>query len=191
MTDSDLPTSFDPDAADDLATWRVTADPTSAVGACPWCSTPLPAPDAETCPSCGANLASEEEVELPGVTSIDPLTALRARSQARSRPRRNVLGWITGESELTPTYGDPMAAIPPTILPPGAGRPPTSVDGPPSPDALALPDARVRREILRMELGSVGLELREHDDDPGDGIGEGDGGDQGGAPHDPSTPSGA
>jgi hypothetical protein len=189
MTDPDLPTSFDPDAAADLVTWRVTADPTSVVGACPWCSSRLPEPDAKTCSSCGANLVSEEEVELPGVTSIDPLTALRARSQARSRPRRDVLGWITGESELTPTYQDPMAAIPPAILPPGTGRPPTPVDDPPSPDALALPDARVRREILRMELGSVGLDLRENDGGPGDA--DADGGDEGGAPHDPSTPTGA
>lgn len=162
MTDSDLPTTFDPDAGDDLASWPVTPD-AAAAPVCPWCSAALPAPDAEACPSCGASLAGAEEVQVPGVTTIDPMTALRTRSQARSRPRRNVLGWITGDSELRPTYDDPLAAIPPAILPPGAAAPSPMPPGRPSPEALAPPDRRVRREMLRMELAAIGLELPEDD----------------------------
>jgi hypothetical protein len=161
MTDSDLPSTFDPDAADDLASWPVTSDTAAAPVVCPWCSATLPAPDGETCPSCGANLAAEEEVQVPGVTALDPMTALRTRSPSRPRPRRDVLGWITGESELTPTYDDPVAVIAPTMRPHGAASLPAAATVPPSPDALAPPDARVRREMLRMELAAIGLELPE------------------------------
>jgi hypothetical protein len=164
MTDSDLPKTFDPDAGDDLASWPVTSDAAAALTVCPWCSATLLASVADTCPSCGANLVAEEEAQVPGVTTIDPMTALRTRTQAQSRPRRDVLGWITGESELTPTYGDPVAVIAPTMLPHGAASLPAAATIPPSPEALAPPDARVRREMLRMELAAIGLELPEDED---------------------------
>jgi hypothetical protein len=166
MTDSDLPRTFDPDAGDDLASWPLTPDATAAPAVCPWCSAAVAAPDADTCPSCGANLVAvaEGEVQVPGVTTIDPMSALRTRTQARSRPRRDLLGWITGESVLTPTHGEPVAVIPPTMLPPGAASLPAAATVPPSPDALAPPDARVRREMLRMELAAIGLELHEDAD---------------------------
>ncbi len=161
MTDPDLPSTFDPDAGDDLASWPVTSDTAAATAVCQWCSAALPAPDPDTCPSCGANLVAEDEVQVPGVTTIDPMTHLRIRTPARSRQRRDVLGWITGESELTPTYGDAMTVLPPEILPVGVVPPPAVATAPPSPDALAPPDGRVRREMLRMELAAIGLELPE------------------------------
>ncbi len=197
MTDSDLPKTFDPGAGGDLAAWPLTSDATVAPG-CPWCSAGLPDPDVGTCPSCLATLVPAEEVEVPGVTTIDPVMALRTRTRARSRPRRDLLGWITGEAELTTTYDDPIVAIPPAILSPGMGQagefpagsvaPPLVTAARPSADALAPPDARIRREMLRMELAAVGLELPE-EELPGDV--DRDGARAGSDARDPSDPPGA
>jgi len=94
---------------------------------CPWCSAELVV-DAAVCPSCGAILTSDEEHDLPGVTTVD---AKAARVEKRPGSRSRLLSWISGE------YG----ADTPTSADPGADA-----------AALALPDADVQREILRLEL---------------------------------------
>ena len=90
---------------------------------CPWCSAQL-APEATVCPSCGANLTSDEEHELPGVTAIDHELL---RSTKKSPGRSRILSWISGEYE-----------------PEGQSQ----VEA----GALQPPDPNVQREILRLQL---------------------------------------
>ncbi len=96
-------------------------DPTSGT-VCPWCSAPL-TPGAVVCASCGANLTSDEEHDLPGVTAVDHEILKTVKKPGRSR----LLSWINGEYE------------------PNA---PSEVES----GALAPPDRTVQREILRLEL---------------------------------------
>jgi hypothetical protein len=91
---------------------------------CPWCSATL-APNAVVCPSCGANLVSEGEPNVPGVTAIDAASIVR--SKAVPQPRSRLLSWISGEYQ--------------SDLPSKAES-----------QAIAPPDLDVRREILRLEL---------------------------------------
>ena len=96
-------------------------DPTPGT-ACPWCSAPL-TPGAVVCASCGANLTSDEEHDLPGVTAVDHEILKTVKKPGRSR----LMSWINGEYE----------ANTPSLVESGA---------------LAPPDPTVQREILRLEL---------------------------------------
>lgn len=91
---------------------------------CPWCSAAL-TPDATVCPSCVANLVSEGEPNVPGVTAIDAASIVR--SKAAPKPRSRLLSWISGEY-------------------------PSDVPSKAEAQAIAPPDLDVRREILRLEL---------------------------------------
>ena len=93
---------------------------------CPWCSAPAAGPDAVTCGSCGATLHGDVAIEVPGVTAIDGQHVSRA--SAPRKVRRTFGSLFVG--------GD--TAIPP----------PTEAELP----ALAMPDADVRREMLRIRL---------------------------------------
>lgn len=95
--------------------------------ACPWCSARLPSPDTRVCPSCGARLIEDADVEVPGVTEVDP--ALRAAAAAPRRVKRTFGSLLVGDDDNE---------IPP----------PTEAEMP----ALARPDADVRREMLLLEL---------------------------------------
>lgn len=90
---------------------------------CPWCSAAV-TPETAVCPSCNAILISDEEHDLPGVTSVDE-AAVRAERLAPQRSR--FLSWLAGETPDTPS---------------------TEVD----PQAIARPGEDVQREILRLEL---------------------------------------
>lgn len=91
---------------------------------CPWCSAAL-TPDATVCPSCDANLVSDGEPNVPGVTAIDAASIVR--SKAAPQPRSRLLSWISGEY-------------------------PSDVPSKSEAGAIAPPDLDVRREILRLEL---------------------------------------
>jgi hypothetical protein len=98
----------------------------SAALICPWCSAEYTGVR-ETCPSCGAALAADPATDpaLPGLTAIDTAAIVRAKTPV-ARPRNRLLSWISGE------YPDEVT---------------TAAAG-----ALSLPDAEVRREMLRLEL---------------------------------------
>ncbi len=93
---------------------------------CPWCSAPVATPDAVTCGSCGATLHGDAEIEVPGVTAIDGQHALHA-----SAPRK-----------VRRTFGSLFVGGDDAIPPPAAAELP----------ALAMPDADVRREMLRIRM---------------------------------------
>ena len=99
----------------------------SADNACPWCSATFTG-DPENCPSCGAALAVDPATDssLPGLTAIDAAAIVRAKTPV-ARPRNRILSWISGEY-------------------------PDEVQSATEAGALALPDAEVRREMLRLEL---------------------------------------
>jgi hypothetical protein len=102
-------------------------EPGSAeAGRCPWCSAALPVADAEECPSCRARLVEETGVEIPGLTSVDPV--LLAVAAAPRKVKRNLATLLVGSDNETP-------------LPSLAEMP-----------ALALPAADVRREMIRLEM---------------------------------------
>jgi hypothetical protein len=111
--------------ADDPAS-ESTPEATGTATTCPWCSTALPAADTPVCPSCGAHLVEEEEVEIPGVTSVSP--DLRASAATPRRVRRTFGSLLVGDDDEIP-------------LPSEAEMP-----------ALAPPDPDVRREMLRLEM---------------------------------------
>lgn len=94
---------------------------------CPWCSTLLET-GAATCPSCGASLHGDDESQVPGLTSVDPIAVIEG-ARASQRQRNRLVSWITGD--------DPGEAV--------ASSPATA-------DALALPPVEVRREMLRLQL---------------------------------------
>lgn len=94
--------------------------------ACTWCSAPLPTPEPDRCPSCGAILNGELAEPLPGITAIDAKALVRG-APTTVRPRSRLLSWINGDY--------PEDAISPADA-----------------KALELPDAAVRREMLRLEL---------------------------------------
>ena len=91
---------------------------------CPWCSAAL-TPNATVCPSCGANLVSEGDPNVPGVTAIDAASLVRSRTAPQ--PRSRLLSWLSGEYQ-------------PDL--------PSKAEA----EAIAPPDDEVRREILRLEL---------------------------------------
>jgi hypothetical protein len=91
---------------------------------CPWCSAELASTDLSTCHSCGASLHAEGEPQVPGLTAIDPVAVLEGSKEPR-RPRNRLLAWLSGETPEAPAPGDR--------------------------DALAPPDAAVRREMLRLQ----------------------------------------
>lgn len=96
------------------------ADPGPLV--CPWCSAAV-TPETAVCPSCKAILRTDEDHDLPGVTSVDAAALLTRRAPQRSR----LLSWLGGEEvEPTTTTSDVQA--------------------------IARPDEDVQREILRLEL---------------------------------------
>lgn len=98
----------------------------ASAAVCPWCSAALPSVDAESCPSCGARLVGEENVEIPGVTSVYP--DLLAAASSPRRVKRTFGALFVGDDDEIP--------------------PPSEAEMP----ALARPDAEVRREMLRLEL---------------------------------------
>ena len=130
---------------------------------CPWCSQPIAA-DARTCASCGAAVVpveKEEELEVPGVTRLDPaIAALAARSSAKkSSPRgAGIASWLVGEPRTveTPRTEIPGVTTPGPLGPAGSGP---VVDLEPSEDAFAPPSEDVKLEMLRLELESRRHEL--------------------------------
>jgi hypothetical protein len=98
---------------------------------CPWCSATLPSADVERCPSCGAAL-KEPDATVPGVTQIDVEAILKSRSPTQ-KPR-GLIGWLSGEYD--------------------AGKPAT-----PPPGTLEPPAEAVRREMLRLELAALEVEV--------------------------------
>lgn len=101
---------------------------------CPWCSEPLPVPGAAECPSCGAHLLGGEDVEVPGVTAIDP--ALARIAATPMKVKRTFGSLLVGDENEIP--------------------PPTEAEMP----ALARPDADVLREMLRIEMEARLAELQ-------------------------------
>jgi hypothetical protein len=131
---------------------------------CPWCSAAL-LPDAVVCPSCGANLVSEGDPNVPGVTAID--AASLVRSKTAPQPRNRLLSWISGEYQ-------------------------TDVPSQSEAQAIAPPDNEVRREILRLELEAEVANLQaEADAIRAEAVAEGrtidlPGADEGDAPAEPA-----
>lgn len=93
---------------------------------CPWCSAPVASPDAVTCGGCGATLQGDAAIEIPGVTAIDGQHASRAAAPRKVRRTFGAL-FVGGDDEILPPAQGDLAA-------------------------LAMPDAGVRREMLRLRL---------------------------------------
>ena len=115
---------------------------------CPWCSTAV-SRDARTCPACGAALhgADEAAAEIPGVTQVDPIVAVR---RALPKPNR-LVGWLAGDLDPLPPanpFPDPGG--------PRGGAAGAEAAGTP---AVAPPSAAVRREMARLELEAIKAEL--------------------------------
>jgi hypothetical protein len=150
-----------PRQADD---WSVNASKDPDGPRCPWCSAPLVDPGARECGSCGAQLAGAPDQPIPGVTAVDPQAVRGSTPSAEARKRRSVLSWITGEVDLVdvppaPSSGgslDATAAGDPAL---GTASGPVALGvlGPASPDAVAPPDARLRREMLLVQLEALGI----------------------------------
>ncbi len=100
--------------------------PADPAARCPWCSAAVASPDAVTCSACGATLRGDAQVEIPGVTAIDGVLA--SRPTAPRKVRRTFGALFVGGDDAIP--------------------PPTQAELP----ALAMPDADVRREMLRIRL---------------------------------------
>jgi hypothetical protein len=101
--------------------------PPAAPGArCPWCSAPVASADAVTCTACGATLHGDAEIEVPGVTAIDGQHASHSLAPRKARRTFGAL-FIGGDDAISPPS---QAELP----------------------ALAMPDADVRREMLRIRL---------------------------------------
>jgi hypothetical protein len=140
--------------------WLAEAPPAPASGLCPWCSARLDPPSVATCPSCGAHLHGGEAREIPGVTVVTPETAARRATPVKPSGSAGVLAWLSGDSDLVdaatsvPTPGPSGGPVDPAAGPgPLAPADPRSVLGPPSADAMAPPDLRVRREMWRLAAG--------------------------------------
>ena len=101
---------------------------------CPWCSAALPAGEVAVCPSCEARLVEPADVEIPGVTAVDPV--LLALAAAPRKVKRTFGSLLVGEDNEI--------------------QPPSEAELP----ALARPDADVRREILRLEMEARLVSLR-------------------------------
>jgi hypothetical protein len=106
---------------------EISLPPPAAPGArCPWCSAPIAGPDDVTCSVCGAALQGDAAIEIPGLTAIDGQHAWRAAAPRKVRRTFGAL-FVGGDDEI---------------------RPPSAAELP----ALAMPDADVRREMLRLQL---------------------------------------
>src|SRR5262245_18908924 len=107
----------------------------ATVPRCPWCSAALQSLTDAACPECGATLTgpSDDQQQVPGVTTLDTDAILRARS-AVSRPRNRFLSFITGDVDDGSETG-------------GAG------------DSIAPPSEAVRREMLKMEIAAEVADL--------------------------------
>ncbi len=110
------------------------ADERDMISICPWCSAALPAAEAAVCPSCDARLVGGADVEIPGVTAVDPV--LLAAAAAPRKVKRTFGSLLVGEDNEIP--------------------PPSEAEMP----ALARPDADVRLEILRLEMEARLASLR-------------------------------
>ena len=110
------------------------ADERSLSPVCPWCSTPLPEAEVAVCPSCEARLVGSDDVEIPGLTAVDP--ALLAVAATPRKVKRTFGSLLVGNDDEIP--------------------PPSEAEMP----ALAPPDVEVRREMLRLELEARLTELR-------------------------------
>lgn len=156
-----------------LGDWAVDTPQVPDGPRCPWCSGPLPDAAAERCDACGAQLAGAPDTPIPGVTTVASRAAGPSVPKSASPPRRSVLAWITGDEELVEAVGTPAppaagwvdAPAPggtfpdPDVAAPGDVLPALDVTqlGPPSADALAPPDARLRREMLRVQQEAHGI----------------------------------
>lgn len=108
--------------------------PPDDVPRCSWCSASLVDPAADSCPSCGAQLTAPEPVDVPGVTAVDPVLLALAN---RPKPeRRSLASWLGGDT--VDEYPLPTEA---------------------ELAALAPPDLAVRREMRRLELAAMGIEV--------------------------------
>ena len=127
-------------------------DPEAQEPRCPWCSTALPA-GSETCPNCGAAVTpaahAADDAAIPGVTSVDPITAAR---KPINRPNR-IVSWLAGDLDPLPDP-DPLLAL--GMAPSAASTPALGGAGP---DSYAPPSAEVRREMARLELEAIKAEL--------------------------------
>lgn len=110
---------------------------------CPWCSTPLADPDVPSCPSCGASLRGTAGEEIPGLTAVDPLVAVRSRPAPQ---RSRLIGWLAGDM---PDIPDPAPARA------GSGAV-LVVDDERS--SLEPPSPEVRLEMLRLEREALEAE---------------------------------
>jgi hypothetical protein len=110
------------------------ADERSLSPVCPWCSASLPAAEVAVCPSCEARLVGSDDIEIPGLTAVDP--ALLAVAAAPRKVKRTFGSLLVGNDDEIP--------------------PPSEAEMP----ALARPDADVRREILRLEMEARLVALR-------------------------------
>jgi hypothetical protein len=161
-------------------------DPTTGGGpgptaTCPWCSATIPAAVA-TCPSCGAALgaAAEDAADaIPGVTTIDPITAARKPI----KPPNRLVSWLAGDLDPLPEPQPSLTVRPATGQ--GGGAPLAGT----GPESYAPPSAEVRREMARLELEAIRAELEAAGPEatpPGDSAepegGEGRGQDEGAAP---------
>jgi hypothetical protein len=133
---------------------------------CPWCSQPIEA-DAPSCASCGAVFASdakEEELEVPGLTTVHPSFAAMAVRATKTRPHRRsaaIAGWLAGDPATVPLPPTEIPGITATSAPsvPGLPAAATAISLKPSDDAVAPPSEDVRLEMLRLELESRRREL--------------------------------
>jgi hypothetical protein len=100
--------------------------PASAGARCPWCSAPIASPNDVTCSTCGATLEADPAIVIPGVTTIDGQHASQAAAPRKVRRTFGAL-FVGDDDEI---------------------QPPSEAELP----ALAMPDADVRREMLRLRL---------------------------------------
>jgi len=102
---------------------------------CTWCSADLADLAPDRCPACGAVLAGNPDALVPGVTTVDPAAVRRAARWAPAPKRRffGLLGETRAEQEENGLHA-------------------------PSSEALDLPSAEVRTEMLRLraELEEAG-----------------------------------
>jgi hypothetical protein len=92
---------------------------------------------------------AEAEPAIPGVTSIDPITAARKPI----KPPNRLVSWLAGDLEPLPD-ADPLLAL--GMTPPAGGGQALTGAGP---ESLAPPSAEVRREMARLELEAIKAEL--------------------------------
>jgi hypothetical protein len=140
--------------------WLAEAPAAPASGVCPWCSARLDPPTLETCPSCDAHLRGGEPGEIPGLTVVDPEVAARRAPSTKRSGSAGMLAWLSGETDLVqaamaPPLAPARPGVPGASGPPLATADPASILGPPSPDAVAPPDPRLRREMRRLAAGGA------------------------------------